>query len=263
MDILSHTLSGVAAGTAAATLTSRDWKFKLYLVIIGGMAGALPDIDALSLWSKFDNTFGHWFNLSFSGKEIYFGKLWYSHHAAMHSVVAALVVASIGMFSVRIIDQKRNGKVCLNTLVLTFVTLSCAFMFHLFEDMPTPHCVWGGVNLFWPNSTYVGGFGKIWWWNNYDLFLLICGVIITNSVILLLSQFKLTLPRFSGVATLLIGASLMIGQINSRQHNYNYKGHTIDYVLLENQSKEEQEAILGSSLYSFMEWFDNKIPLNF
>lgn len=263
MDILSHTLSGVAAGTAVATITPRGWKFKIFIIAICGWAGALPDIDALSLWSNFDKTFGQWLSLSHSGKEIYFGKLWYSHHAGMHSVVTALLVAVTIVYGVMLLDRKRKGQLHLNTLVLTFFGVLSAFLFHLLEDMPTPHCVWGGVNLFWPSSQYIGGYGKIWWWNNYDLFLIICSVIVVNCLILVIKQFRGDTPKYAGLAMIFLAMALMIGQMNSREFSYNYRGHTANYDLYEEHSKLEQRAILGDNVFSLMEWLDEKIPLNF
>ena len=45
--------------------------------------------------------------------------------------------------------------------------------------------VWNGVNFFWPSKYYIGGTGDIWWWNNYDIFLIVLSVVLTNTVILL------------------------------------------------------------------------------
>jgi hypothetical protein len=58
-----------------------------------GLGGALPDFDAISLWSGFDKTFGKLFNLSNSGEVIYFSKFWYSHHGFLHSILASVILA--------------------------------------------------------------------------------------------------------------------------------------------------------------------------
>ncbi len=95
MDILSHSLSGVAFGTVIASFTDKGFKRKAGVVLLSGFGGALPDIDAISLWSKFDTTIGHFFGLAHSGNEIYFSKFWYSHHGAMHSLLVAGIVTLI------------------------------------------------------------------------------------------------------------------------------------------------------------------------
>lgn len=91
MDILTHTLCGVAAGTVLAGFSRKSPKYKLSVIAVSGVGGALPDMDAISLWSKFDGTFGAIFQLNHSGKEIYTSKFWYSHHAFFHSVLAGIL----------------------------------------------------------------------------------------------------------------------------------------------------------------------------
>ena len=95
MDILTHTLSGIAVGTVIASFTNKGFKQKLGLIALSGFGGALPDFDAISLWSKFDSTIGELFNLNYTGKEIYFSKLWYSHHGALHSIFGGILIAVI------------------------------------------------------------------------------------------------------------------------------------------------------------------------
>ena len=52
------TLTGVAVGTVIATVSGTSWKHKSLIVFFGGLGGALPDFDAISLWSRFDATIG-------------------------------------------------------------------------------------------------------------------------------------------------------------------------------------------------------------
>ena len=58
-----------------------------------------------------------------------------------------------------------------------------SYLIHVFEDMPTPSFVWGGVAFLFPSENYWGGKGYIWWWNNYDLFLIIISVFFLNVLI--------------------------------------------------------------------------------
>jgi membrane-bound metal-dependent hydrolase YbcI (DUF457 family) len=266
MDIISHTLSGIAVGTLVASFSKLGAKHKASIILIGGLGGALPDFDAISLWSKFDAVIGVLFNLNHSGSQIYFGKFWYSHHGAFHSLFTPLFLLTL--FTVIIALKKRwfayvkfkNGVI---KYKLQYLAFFFGFTVHLLEDMPTPASVWGGVNLFFPSSNYVGGFGNIWWWNNYDLVLIIVAVILLNILIGLIStkHFSLKIKSTLGIFTL--GVSLFIFQINTRPIDFAYDGFENDYNKMEEQSKNIQKDILGENLYGIMEAIDNKIPLYF
>lgn len=266
MDIISHSLSGVAAGTVVATVSNCSWKRKGLIIMAGGFGGFLPDFDAISLWSKFDSTIGAFLNLEHKGKEIYFGKFWYSHHSALHSIVAPILLILLSVFlrSIRkksfntsqIIEQVKNRK-------YSFLAFFVGFLFHLLEDMPTPACVWGGVNFFFPSSNYVGGYGKIWWWNNYDLVLIIVGVILLNLLVNVVPKRFYRVKLKTSVSVLVIGIVLFLIQMNTRPVDFAYTGHTVNYQKMEQSSKQIQKEILGDRLFQFMMYLDNKIPLNF
>ena len=98
MDILTHTLSGLATATVVASFSDRSPVGKGFILLAGAIGGAFPDIDAISMWSKFDETFGTWFNLPFTGREIYSMKLWYSHHSFFHSLPGAVLMSTVFTF---------------------------------------------------------------------------------------------------------------------------------------------------------------------
>ena len=77
MDILTHILSGTTTAACIALTAKLPRKTQLRMICLGALAGALPDIDALSLWSGFNSTIGTWLHLKHSGNQIYFGKFWY------------------------------------------------------------------------------------------------------------------------------------------------------------------------------------------
>lgn len=266
MDIISHTLTGVAVGTVFATLFNGNWKKKSAIILVGGLGGALPDFDALSLWSKFDTTIGSFLGLTHTGNEIYFGKFWYSHHAAFHSILAPIILSLLMILLITI--KRRDFK--LNE-VLTYIIQNkysyfafvFGFTFHLLEDMPTPASVWGGVNLFFPSSGYIGGFGNIWWWNNYDLVLIITSVIILNLLVNLLPKIQYQVKSKISIGVFVLGLTLGIYQIKTRPVDFSYTGFSVNYQKMEAQSKEIQCEILGDKWYQIMESIDNKIPLNF
>ena len=155
MDIVSHTLTGIAVGTVAATVSNSSWKSKGLIILTGGLGGALPDLDAISLWSKFDSTIGSLLKLNHSGKEIYVGKFGTHHAAAFFDPPIILILLATAFnvlirreFKVLYILERLSRK---RFLILAFFF---GFIFHLLEDMPTPVCM-GGVNLFFPSSKYV------------------------------------------------------------------------------------------------------------
>ncbi len=269
MDILTHTLSGIAIGTVAASFSKRGFKEKLLIVAIAGFAAVLPDFDAISLWSGFDSTLGALFNLSHTGKEIYSAKFWYSHHAFMHSLLAGILFAGlIGLLKYLIESRFKNltskgflDSIQKNKLIL--IAFVSAFIIHLIEDMPTPASTWGGVNFFFPSKNFIGGTGDIWWWNNYDIFLIVVGVILVNLILLVIKMFvKFDVRKFT-VGVFLIGFTFALIQIKTRDYDFAYSGYSKNYQEFEMQSKQIQKEVLGDKLYKVMEGFDNKLKIYF
>jgi len=269
MDILIHTFSGVAAGTVAASYSSKGFFGRLGIIGMGGLGGALPDFDVISLWSGFDSTIGKAFNLAHSGKEIYFSKFWYSHHGFLHSLAAGILIAFIFGFLFYLVNSKfkefslisfRNELKTRKLLLLAFLS---GFTIHLFEDMPTPASAWGGVNFFWPSKAYLGGSGDIWWWNNYDIFLIVIGVILVNTMLLIFNRFLKSKVKFLTPFIMILGIILSVYQIKNRGYDFNYAGRSSSYGEMEMKSKAIQKKILGEKTFSIMEGFDNKLKLNF
>lgn len=265
MDILTHTLSGVAVGTVVSSFSKVGFKEKLKIIIISGLAGALPDIDAISLWSGFDSTFGEFFRLSKSGREIYSAKYWYSHHAFFHSITAGMlftfILGGISLLINRI--RSSNFSKHLYNKRLLLLGFLFGYLIHLIEDMPTPSSTWGGVNFLWPYKTYIGGTGDIWWWNNYDVFLIVVFVILINILIQLIQRFISIDTRKLTVIFFVLGTSLVITQIKTRSFDFAYNGYSTNYQNSEIKSKQIQKEILGVRLYQLMEGFDNKLKIYF
>lgn len=253
MDLLSHTCTGLAVGITLVNLTEGSSLQKSLIVLASGLGGAIPDIDAISLWSKFDLVFG----LPISGREIYSGKYTFSHHGAMHSFLASILLGVL-FFVPDWIKNKRF--VTQKKAILKAVGFILAFNFHLIEDMPTPAASWGGVRFFYPAKAYIGGAGKIWWWNNYDLFLIIASIIVLQTIVFFL---KTPWRRRISPLIFLAGTLLFSFQINHRKYDYSYRGHTSNFQQYEEWSKQEQKEILGEKVYNIMEAFDHSIPLYF
>ena len=259
----------MAAGSVVAGFSGKSVPKKLGIIAASAVGGALPDIDAVSLWSKFDATIGKLFHLSNPGSVIYSGKFWYSHHGFFHSLFAVLLIAAvIGAVGYLISARFRglNFKDFIKSYTaqrFVLIGFAAGYVMHLLGDIPTPASTWGGVRLFWPFGAYVGGTGQIWWWNNYDIFLISCTVFAVNMILLFTDRFvRLNLDRIiAGVFA--AGVLLSIVQISTRDCDFAYTGHTAGYQELEAASKEQQKEILGERLYNAMEKFDEKLPVHF
>ena len=266
MDILTHTLSGIAVATVVANYNKTATLQKAKIILVGAVGGALPDIDAVSMWSKFDQTLGAFFRLSHSGRFIYGSKFWYSHHAFFHSLIGSLILAILFLVLICIIRNGKENK-NLTAFLKKYSTYLIAFVLgywaHLAGDLPTPASVWGGIGFFWPSENYIGGYGKIWWWNNYDIFLLILSCIIINITLPAISKYIAARARIFTLSVACITLFLILIQVNTRYYDYSYEGNSYDYSLMEKRSKEEQKRILGNRLYLYMDKLDRSLKINF
>ncbi len=262
MDILTHTITGTVAGTLVAAYSRRPLKYRLKIVLAGTIAGAFPDLDALSLWSGFDNTIGSWLGLP-KGRSIYFGKYWYSHHAAFHSLFMAFLVPLLWWFIGGLVNRSSNklsyrlrNRWTVNKLGMFAFTLGYAL--HLIQDMITPSGSWGGVRLFFPMQEYYGGWGKIWWWNNYDLFLIVALVATINLIVVLINRKK------REICSVVFGVGVLTFAVQLWLRPTNFNGSNLGvFSSKESKSKSIQKEILPKAVYKKMEDFDNSMNLNF
>jgi Predicted membrane-bound metal-dependent hydrolase (DUF457). len=266
MDILIHTLSGTTTAAFIATFSNSNTKGKLLMVLLGAFAGALPDIDAISLWSKFDGTIGKWLHLSHSGNQIYFGKFWYSHHGFFHSIFAAALFSIIFISIRNTIYSKEKWATYfkLKQTKLLLAVFFFSYVSHLIGDLPTPGAVWGGVRLFFPFEVYIGGFGTTWWWNNYDVFLTLC----TSTSLLILficleNKFlKNDLIKLaSGIY--ICGFAICFHFVTHHSISFAYNGNTSRYAYYERTSKIDQRDRLGMKLATYISKIDKHLPFYF
>lgn len=266
MDILSHTFSGMAVGTVAMQFCKGGLKEKSIVLFFSTLGGFIPDLDAFSMWSGFDSTVGSFFNLSKSGNQIYHSKLWFSHHAFNHSLLAATLYSCIVSLVVVLINRSLKITEILKSKTPLILGFFFGFMIHVLEDMPTPEFTWGGVALLFPSTNYSGGTGYIWWWNNYDLFLIIISVVFLNITTSLIG--RLIKVRIHKVCILIfgLGLSTYLYQMNTRQFDFQYEGfkeHRNIWSTYEKESKNIQKEILGEYLFGIMTDFDNLLPFYF
>lgn len=266
MDILIHTLSGTTTAAFIATFSNSNTKGKLLMVLLGAFAGALPDIDAISLWSRFDATIGRGLHLSHTGSEIYFGKYWYSHHGFFHSLFAAGLFSMLFIYIRKIVQSKTNWITYMKqkqTLLLLAVFFF-SYVSHLIGDFPTPGGVWGGVRLFFPFEVYIGGYGTTWWWNNYDVFLTLFA---STSLLLLFICLE---NKFLKNDLIKLAAGIYIGcvaiscyYVTHHSISFAYSGNTSRYRYYERTSLSDQWGRLGTRTYTYINKLDKKLPINF
>ena len=267
MDILTHIVSGLAAGTVVANFGVTKHQPILKIISAGAIGGAFPDIDAVSLWSRFDATVGKWLGLSHTGSEIYFGKFWYSHHGFFHSVAASIIAGFLIGCVVYLYKWMRREQVTPLAFFKDHIYIYLAFIVgcivHMLGDLITPSSVWGGIRMFWPAHTYVGGWGNIWWWNNYDIFLILCLCVVINMILLFTAHWVRVRADVVSLIFTLVAFGAICFQVNKRDTDYAYKGHTPRYQQLETKSKEDQKRMLNPKVYYYMEIFDQNMPFHF
>ncbi len=96
MDLLTHILSGVAAGTVVAGFSSKSRRNRAATVAFGGFGGMFPDFDVISMWSGFDTTFGRLFNLKHTGT----GDIWWwNNYDIFLIVVGVIFINTLLLFS--------------------------------------------------------------------------------------------------------------------------------------------------------------------
>ena len=268
MDIFTHTLSGIAAATAVAATSSRPLKDKFLMLGCGAAGAMLPDLDAVTRWPDFDTVIGRALGLSETGRDIYYGHHWYSHHNFMHSLAAAATFTLAGALIGYLCCRRRSGGRCASGFIPGAGGFLLSFFFgylmHLLGDLPTPDAAWNGIRLFWPLSPFVGGFGYIWWWNNYDIFLIFLAGGMLNAVLIMANRFlkkRLLRPVPALIFICMICTALF--QITHRPASFTSAGNPAGHADKEHQSLAIQRHILGKRLYGIMNALDRKIPIPF
>jgi inner membrane protein len=268
MDIITHALSGVALSTVWAAFSEKPiWK-KGIIICCGAIGGIFPDIDAISLWSKFDQIVKPFFHLTQTGREIYFGNYWYSHHNFMHSLFSAFLFTMIMALLFYCWERYGTKNLQLKRMILQKSTYLAAFfggyVMHLFGDLPTPGHTWGGIKLLWPSHIPFGGTGQIWWWNNYDLFLLIIGCCTINIGFIVVSHiYKRPVIKLLPALLFFVTFGMVLYQIQHRPVNFAYNGYTKHFDEYEQKSLTIQKAILGKQLYAYMVSLDHHLKIVF
>lgn len=266
MDILTHCLSGAMAATAIAPFCGKPTYRKLLVIESGTVGAVMPDIDAITRWPGFDATIGRWFDLSRSGRAIYHANLWYSHHNFCHSLASG-VLFTLMLAMVFLLVKKGFASRCgaisgLNAWWGYLIAFFIGFCIHLAGDLPTPGSTWHGIKLFWPYTVPVGGLGYIWWWNNYDIFLLLLfGCSINLIFIFLNSVLKSPYLKVAPMLFCAVVIGTAVFQITHRPVSFSDTGGA--WAEKESRSLTVQRKIIGDPLYRIMVKMDRSLPFPF
>lgn len=265
MDIFTHMAAGALSGGCAA-LVIRGAPAKVVAALCwGALGGFLPDVDAVSRVPSFDATIGRLLRLQ-PGEIVYAGSEWYSHHHFTHSLLAALgasfLLAGLMGLERLVFGASHDGRRKVRILMAPAALLA-GYLLHLAGDLVTPASVWGGIQLFWPLDTMVGGWGWAWWFNNYDVFVVQVAGLLLLGLVSLVPGTRPVMARVlpACVLALVLAASVLLLQL--RPHDYAYTGHAPDYWALEEASLADQQQLLPSDIYQLMCSFDAAMPLPF
>ena len=186
----------------------------------------------------------------------------------MHSLAAAAIFTLAGALLRYLYCRLRSGVRSASAVIMNASGFLLAFFFgylmHLLGDLPTPDAAWNGIRLFWPLSPFVGGFGYIWWWNNYDIFLIfLVGGALNAALIVANRYLKRRLLRTAPTLIFLCMICAALFQITHRPARFSSAGNPAGHAEKEHQSLAIQRDILGERLYGIMNALDRKIPIPF
>lgn len=264
MDVVTQIIAGLLIGTVVAGFVMCRPAQRFKIVLAGGLGGIFPEVDTLSLMPWFDRTLGKWMGINQSGIDIYFGNEWFSHQAFTHSLLGLLCCTGAIwflniLFYTHVIKHARTWKAAGSYLAPYFIAFAGGYLLHLMLDLFTPAGPWGGIRLFFPMDVYIGGWGKLWWWNNYDIILVLFLGLMMNVLSLIsipIMDRKMKIIPSMVLALALIGISI---QIHSRHFNFNQPG----YMGREAASHHIQQQVLAPPVYEAMAWVDQRLPVYF
>jgi hypothetical protein len=264
MDVVTQILGGLCVATGVAGMCRCRPAQRVKIILAGGIGGAIPDLDTMTIWPGFDQTIGEWLHLSAPGADFYFGQAWYSHQGFFHSLLGMVLITLLlwrGISYVYARHLRKAPSVSSAFLYLRpyFIAFGLGFGLHLLGDLFTPAGPWGGIRLFYPLDTFVGGWGKVWWWNNYDIGLIFILGMLMNLISLFFLPMLSVAGRYTPIVVFVCSLFLIGHQLNRRTFDYNRPG----YMNREEASLTFQQQYLPSGLYHMMRTVDDHLPVYF
>lgn len=264
MDAVTNVLLGIFAGLIVAGWNRSRPAQRLKLILIGVIGATLPSVDEITLWAGFDEYIAPIFQLDTPGHILYFSKVWYGHQGFFHSLLAAalcslLIGLVLSTWYYYIERGTSTWQAAFRYMGIYMATTALGFCLHLCGDLVAPGGPWEGIRLFYPLDQYVGGWGLTWWWNNYDLDLII---LLSISICAIFLHTAHPLKKgFRMMPTLVLGCCMLTisWQLSQRSFDFNVDS----YVAREAASKHIQRQVLGESVTQWMEWIDRRLPVYF
>ncbi len=228
MHLVSHFCSALCAGVAASALLRDRTHGSLFTVpLLLGAGAVLPDIDSVSVLVS---------------HQVFYASSWYSHRGMAHSPFGALLLAAA---AATMAGSFRKGTAWLapaRPWLVRFTCLSLGALLHIVEDLPCPRDPWQGLMLLFPLSDHrFGGWGHIFWVNEFLMVLFSAGALASAGLLLFLQRRPK--PRRAGPITgLLVGldaAVLALALVFVTVSRYESP----------EQWQRHQERLMGPALY--------------
>jgi hypothetical protein len=139
------------------------------------------------------------------------------------------------------------------------IAFALAYLLHLAGDLISPSGIWGGMALFFPAKQYVGGWGLVWWWNNYDLLVILLLCIVFNLAMTFGLPMRSEASQRPPVFMFCLALLWISLQVSRRETDFNGQ----NFVTNETLSHEFQESVLGAPVYHQMRKVDEALPFGF
>jgi hypothetical protein len=224
------------------------------------VAGALfADIDSLSVW-PWERWLGFPLFDPDAAAQVYASHRWYAHQAFSHSLLGMFLitlsfwVASSGLHS-RLFHRAPRFGSSFAYLAPYWAGWGIGYVLHLAEDLFTPAGPWGGIALAFPSDQYIGGWGWVWWWNNYDIQLILLAAFAVHALMIFWSPVGKKGVRLFPVFVMLLASTWIGLQIHRRHYDFN----RLNFTANEQFSHRFAQDALGENLYQAFYALDRKV----
>lgn len=175
MHLISHIGSGICLGSIVYSLKRGNHEKSPFTIpLLIGAGAMLPDLDGVSIF------FNH---------SVYYSSFWYSHHGALHSLFGIIPVSILVSLLITRVGRRVFENKFLHSHLSIFGLLYIGSVIHILEDLPCPPGPWQGLMVFWPLSTErYGGWGNIWWLDEYSMAVTTIGSICSMIILLVIAN---------------------------------------------------------------------------
>lgn len=228
-------------------------------MLLGILGGLFPDLDLL--WAPPDARIP-WSGLAELGRQAGFHAYWIPQASPMHSLTGGLLATVLlalllCVVYTSVLRHAPSYGSALRYLMPYIVAFGLGYVIHVLADLCVPAGPAGGFRLLYPLEIRTGGWGWTWWWNNYDLILILAGVLIISLLVLVFAPWFSRTRRFLPMTVFGMGLLLCVIQMNRRPLDFNDP----DFSLRESTSLDLQRELLGEPVYEWMRRMDRALPV--